>query len=470
MPSYQYVVVEFLDEGSVEVVHQTWLESEEKVMFCYWPRKNSTQCAKKGQIPDKEFWRRYRIRIFSYTDDYEKALKKRQRAIESSNMDTNDEEEARRAVKQPQRLGHDFSDSEEEEKRPTRRDGDRRTPSTSARRTPSPPTRRTPSTSARRTPSPPTRRTPSTSARRTPSPPTRTPSTSARRTPSPPTRRTPSTSARRTPSPPTRKTPTPPTYDPSSAYHGKNSNRNRSRSPLRSTPERRRRSLSTPDSGRRTSTIRATPEGPAVRELERRRRVLPDFERDSQEDISTPRSFEDKVTMGLARIERTLLEHSQMLRRLISGQPTTSFDGDLDLDDLIPSPVKTVDELAELTARFLEDRDFPKKLVRVLGALGGSNIGDTLRRIMRRIGSNSLWSLFSLKGKNKKTSLKAEPIYKIITKSCIAVHSNGKESDIDEALSDFLRHAPHQAGGLKYKKPAPANIPPAQVTTHQQPL
>ncbi|CAG2229035.1 recQ [Mytilus edulis] len=67
MPSYQYVVVEFLDEGSVEVVHQTWLESEEKVMFCYWPRKNSTQCAKKGQIPDKEFWRRYRIRIFSYT-------------------------------------------------------------------------------------------------------------------------------------------------------------------------------------------------------------------------------------------------------------------------------------------------------------------------------------------------------------------------------------------------------------------
>ncbi|CAG2247697.1 unnamed protein product [Mytilus edulis] len=89
--------------------------------------------------------------------------------------------------------------------------------------------------------------------------------------------------------------------------------------------------------------------------------------------------------------------------------------------------------------------------VRVLGALGGSNIGDTLRRIMRRIGSNSLWSLFSLKGKNKKTSLKAEPIYKIITKSCIAVHSNGKESDIDEALSDFLRHAPHQAD-VSYKE------------------
>ncbi|CAC5398228.1 unnamed protein product [Mytilus coruscus] len=35
--------------------------------------------------------------------------------------------------------------------------------------------------------------------------------------------------------------------------------------------------------------------------------------------------------------------------------------------------------------------------------------------------------------------------------SCIVVQSNGKESDIDQALSDFLRHAPHQAGGLKYK-------------------
>ncbi|CAG2225413.1 unnamed protein product [Mytilus edulis] len=50
---------------------------------------------------------------FYNINDYEKALKKRQRAIESSNVDTNDEEEARRAVKQPQRLGHDFSDSEE---------------------------------------------------------------------------------------------------------------------------------------------------------------------------------------------------------------------------------------------------------------------------------------------------------------------------------------------------------------------
>ncbi|CAG2249670.1 unnamed protein product [Mytilus edulis] len=52
------------------------------------------------------------VKYSESTDDYEKALKKRQRAIESSNVDTNDEEEARRAVKQPQRLGHDFSDSE----------------------------------------------------------------------------------------------------------------------------------------------------------------------------------------------------------------------------------------------------------------------------------------------------------------------------------------------------------------------
>ncbi|CAC5403281.1 unnamed protein product [Mytilus coruscus] len=70
---------------------------------------------------------------------------------------------------------------------------------------------------------------------------------------------------------------------------------------------------------------------------------------------------EDKVTMGLARIERTLLEYSQMLRRLISGQLSISAEGVLDLHDLIQTPMKTVDELAELYARFLEDGDFPRK-------------------------------------------------------------------------------------------------------------
>lgn len=69
--------------------------------------------------------------------------------------------------------------------------------------------------------------------------------------------------------------------------------------------------------------------------------------------------FEDKVTIGLARLEITLLGHSQMLRRLICDQPSTSTDGDLDLD-LIPTPVKTEDELAELSSRFLEDRNSPK--------------------------------------------------------------------------------------------------------------
>ncbi|CAC5415649.1 unnamed protein product [Mytilus coruscus] len=58
--------------------------------------------------------------------------------------------------------------------------------------------------------------------------------------------------------------------------------------------------------------------------------------------------FEDKVTMGLARIERTPLEHSLMLRRFISGQRPD--DRVLDLDDLILTPMKTVDELAELSA------------------------------------------------------------------------------------------------------------------------
>ena len=50
-----------------------------------------------------------------------------------------------------------------------------------------------------------------------------------------------------------------------------------------------------------------------------------------------------------------------------------------------------------------------------LGSLGGNSVGDTVRKVCRRLCLNGVWSGFSLKGKHQKKSLQAEPVYKVIT-------------------------------------------------------
>lgn len=43
-------------------------------MFCYWPKYNISQKARKGEIPDKEQWKKYAVRIFSYTGTYDRSI------------------------------------------------------------------------------------------------------------------------------------------------------------------------------------------------------------------------------------------------------------------------------------------------------------------------------------------------------------------------------------------------------------
>jgi hypothetical protein len=36
-------------------------------MYSYWPQLNAKGKAKKAEIPDKELWKKYKIRVLSYT-------------------------------------------------------------------------------------------------------------------------------------------------------------------------------------------------------------------------------------------------------------------------------------------------------------------------------------------------------------------------------------------------------------------
>lgn len=49
-----------------------------------------------------------------------------------------------------------------------------------------------------------------------------------------------------------------------------------------------------------------------------------------------------------------------------------------------------------------------------LATLGGNSLADTVRRIIRKLGTNSLWSHYSLKGRKGKIPLIGLPIVRLV--------------------------------------------------------
>lgn len=66
--------------------------------------------------------------------------------------------------------------------------------------------------------------------------------------------------------------------------------------------------------------------------------------------------------MALTRIEKTLAEHTDMLRRLQANQTGRNAYGDTELEDLVPVPIQE-DQNWEALMASLTDVDFNKTLV-----------------------------------------------------------------------------------------------------------
>ncbi|XP_077088425.1 uncharacterized protein LOC143740245 isoform X2 [Siphateles boraxobius] len=86
-----YAIVEFLEEGTCDLVLQTWLFEEDEVQYCYWPPINVTKKIKRLELPDKKNWTRHRVRVFAKTGDYETAKKWSKRAAVQSSVESSDD-------------------------------------------------------------------------------------------------------------------------------------------------------------------------------------------------------------------------------------------------------------------------------------------------------------------------------------------------------------------------------------------
>ncbi|CAC5420020.1 unnamed protein product [Mytilus coruscus] len=136
----------------------------------------------------------------------------------------------------------------------------------------------------------------------------------------------------------------------------------------------------------------------------------------------------------------------EMLGQILSSK---SGPKDVIVEDVIQSPAKSEEELLEII-RQLESPEFKKKLINLLSTLGGSKVGDTIRKMLRVLGTNCLWSNYSLKGKKNKNFSELS-LCRVVTKSCIKIH-RCSVSEVEDCIAETLKHAPAQKDGPRYKK------------------
>ncbi|KAK3868237.1 hypothetical protein Pcinc_003932 [Petrolisthes cinctipes] len=398
-----FVVVELLHEEAVEVVHKSWIVKDDYVIYCYWPpRAGASAKVKKEEMPDKEKWKLYEIRIFSFAETYTKALERAKRAENTSNIDTDPEDIKRRVIKKPAKFI--FSEEEEADVEDNDYPGTCYTSTVAV----------------------------------LPRPPHHGGDTSTSTVLSQPSQHGGHTST-------TSVLPQPPQHG-----EGKAAPSNSSRCPKRSvftTPER------FDTSSRDCSPVPEQPKYIRVQNGKGKSMSVSS----SEGGASGPQRPAAASEAELADVRfRKIMAHikamNEKLQIFINIQQ--SRESREDVEDVLPAPVSSLEELADLCTK-VADKTFKKKLTQYLSALGGHSLGNTVRRIFRQLGTNSVWSYYSLKGKKGKKAFADIPLCSVVIKACLTSYTKAKMSEVEDEISEALKHAPKRKGGSKYKESEP---------------
>ncbi|CAM4598100.1 unnamed protein product [Leuciscus chuanchicus] len=126
-----------------------------------------------------------------------------------------------------------------------------------------------------------------------------------------------------------------------------------------------------------------------------------------------------------------------------ASQPST-----LDLFDVLEEPCKSVEELEELCEK-LKAVDFRKKIIQYLCLQSAGSLGDGIRRMLKKIGVNSLWAEYSYKGRKSKRAFQHLLINDVIIRACSKTYPHHKTQSVEEMIAVTLKHAPHRERAQK---------------------
>ncbi|XP_073671169.1 uncharacterized protein [Paramisgurnus dabryanus] len=166
----------------------------------------------------------------------------------------------------------------------------------------------------------------------------------------------------------------------------------------------------------------------------------PNTTSNTQNDSCIP-AYVRAIFIKLDKIELSLETIQSILTKNMGSD-------DPEIEELTRS-LQTPAQLEEASDK-LKDTAHRKKVVDYLSLLGGKSPGDSVRRIMRKIGTNALWANYSLKGRKGKRNFQDLAIYPIIIQACQKIHPTTLQKTIENCVADTLRYAPHritQVGG-----------------------
>ncbi|XP_060786596.1 uncharacterized protein LOC132892239 [Neoarius graeffei] len=192
------------------------------------------------------------------------------------------------------------------------------------------------------------------------------------------------------------------------------------------------------------------------------------------EDLFRPRStdprqntrsdnYQRKVLKRLDEIVQNQKLQMKLLKQILAEGSAAGPDVEV-IEDMLEDPLTSTEELDRFCEK-LANPALRKKLVTLLSAVGGHDVGDTIRRMMKKLGTFQLWSQFNMKGRKKKRSFEALPLNRVIYKACRKIHPTCKDHNIELQVAETLKHAPSKRGGYLFQARAAVAATTQETTT-----
>nr|XP_055036501.1 uncharacterized protein LOC129423983 isoform X2 [Misgurnus anguillicaudatus] len=178
------------------------------------------------------------------------------------------------------------------------------------------------------------------------------------------------------------------------------------------------------------------------------------FEADVSQDVPSSAGQTNLCSTELKKLERAMFVRLDKLEQKMSAIETllrTVVQTSDTSCEFLVNPCQSSQELDDLCLK-LQDNDFRKKTVHYLSLLGGKTPGDAIRRVLRTIGTNSLWSKYSMRGRKGEKKFGELNICSVIIQACQKIHPKVPAKVLEDCIADTLKYAPHRESRMEHEQ------------------
>ncbi|XP_060778972.1 uncharacterized protein LOC132887516 [Neoarius graeffei] len=141
-----------------------------------------------------------------------------------------------------------------------------------------------------------------------------------------------------------------------------------------------------------------------------------------------------------------LAQEVRALRREMGRQDTPQTS------PLIKLPLSTMEEFLAAEALVKEDAKQKQLMVSTLALCGGTDVGVTVRRMLRSLLVNSLASQFNWAGKGEKTAFKDTKIHDVLFDALQKQLPGSTHATFSDAIKKWLKYALEREGGMRRRE------------------